>query len=310
MPQSGTVALALERPTPSRDSGTPRQTLLVRATIELAIAAVVFAVYRAGRLITNDSVTAARQNAQRVIDVQNWFGGAIELAVQRRVLDLPGVIDVLNHFYVFVHFPATVLFLVWAFARHRDRYPAIRNWFVGVTMSAMAIHVVFPLAPPRMLDGYVDTLREFGPNIYTEDPSRSVANQFAAMPSLHFGWALMVAVGIIVVTNGRYRWWWLAHPAVTLLAIVATGNHYLLDAAVAGALAALVGLAVLRRRDRSHEPDAAPSVRFLGPTDPPVCTARRSRRLPAVHRPSTVLSPLSGTAQITSREDDHSSISP
>ena len=112
----------------------------------------------------------------------------------------------------------------------------------------MVIHVAFPLAPPRMLEGYVDTLRVFGPSIYPEDPSRSVANQFAAMPSLHFGWALMVAVGIIVLTSSRYRWWWLAHPAVTLLAIVATGNHYLLDAAVAAALAAAIGDLTLRRR--------------------------------------------------------------
>ncbi len=200
-----------------------------------------------------------------MLDVQRSFAGSVELTVQRWMLDVPGAIDVLNHFYVYVHFPVTTLFLVWLFARHRDRYPAVRNWFVGVTLAAMVIHVAFPLAPPRMLDGYVDTLREFGPNIYPDDPSRSLANQFAAMPSLHFGWALMVAVAIILVTTSRHRWWWLAHPAATLLAIVATGNHYLLDAAVAAALALLVGVLVFRRQGELSDRAEPVAVVHVGP---------------------------------------------
>jgi len=63
-----------------------------------------------------------------------------------------------------------------------------------------------------------------------------VANQFAAMPSLHFGWAVLVAVGIIRVARTPLRWLWIAHPVITLLVIVGTGNHYWLDAAVAGGL--------------------------------------------------------------------------
>jgi PAP2 superfamily protein len=63
-----------------------------------------------------------------------------------------------------------------------------------------------------------------------------VANQFAAMPSLHFGWAVLVAVGFIRVARTPWRWLWIAHPIITLLVIVGTGNHYWLDAAVAGAL--------------------------------------------------------------------------
>jgi hypothetical protein len=219
-----------------------------RALIELSIAAAVFVVYRLGRLVTLGSAETARANADRVLAFQAELIGSAELAVQRWVLRVPGAIEVLNHFYVGVHFPATAVFLVWAFARHRDRFAAIRNWFIGVTLVAMVVHVVFPLAPPRMLDGFVDTLRVFGPSIYAEDPSRSVANQFAAMPSLHFGWALMVAIGIIAVGARRRRWWWLVHPAVTLLAIVATANHYLLDAAVAAVLVGVVGVLTLGSR--------------------------------------------------------------
>ena len=221
----------------------------VLAARELLIAGVVFLAYRAGRLVTNDSVDTATANAHQVLRWQGAVHADVERFVQRTALDVPGVIGALNHYYVYVHFPATVAFLVWVFVRHRERYAAVRNWFVGVTMTAMAIHVAFPLAPPRMMSGFVDTLAVFGPTIYPEDTTRSVANQFAAMPSLHFGWALMVGITLVVLTAdsfGRRRWLWLAHPAITLVAIVATGNHYVLDAVVAAALAVLVGALVVR----------------------------------------------------------------
>jgi hypothetical protein len=98
----------------------------------------------------------------------------------------------------------------------------------------------------------------FGPDIYTDDTSRSIANQFAAMPSLHFGWALMVAIGLRRLTRRRSRVW-IAHPILTLLAIVATGNHYWIDAVVAGVLVVTVGRLVLGSsrtdRDRRRLPD-------------------------------------------------------
>jgi hypothetical protein len=198
--------------------------------------------------VTSDSASQARHNADRVIDWERSAGMFTERSVQSWLLDLPGAIEFLNRYYVFVHFPVTIVFLVWVFARHRDRYPRIRNWFTGVTLAALVVHVLFPLAPPRMTDGFVDTLKVFGPNIYTDDTSKSVANQFAAMPSLHFGWALMVAVGVVWLT-GRHRLLWMLHPVTTLLAIVATGNHYWIDAAVAGVLVAVVGWLVLRQRE-------------------------------------------------------------
>jgi hypothetical protein len=120
---------------------------------------------------------------------------------------------------------------------------------VTVSAAALAIHVAFPLVPPRMLtsEGFVDTLHQFGPRIYSTDTEHSVANQFAAMPSLHFGWALMVAVGFIAIKRTTWSLAALAHPLVTLLAIVATANHYWLDAAVALALVALFALAIVWR---------------------------------------------------------------
>ncbi|CAM5694884.1 Inositol phosphorylceramide synthase OS=Streptomyces alboniger OX=132473 GN=CP975_30815 PE=4 SV=1 [Streptomyces alboniger] len=82
--------------------------------------------------------------------------------------------------------------------------------------------------------------------MYAAKPATdTMANQFAAMPSLHFGWALMVAVGMIVATSTRWRWLWLLHPLLTLLVIVGTANHYWLDALAATALLG-TALAVVR----------------------------------------------------------------
>ncbi len=188
--------LTVDRP-PTEPAASPdrKKPLAIAAAVELAVAAGVFLVYRAGRLVTSSSTGAAQRNSERVIEWERSVGAFTEQRVQSWMIDLPGVIEFLNRYYVLVHFPVTIAFLVWVFARRRDQYAQIRNWFTGVTLLALVVHVIFPLAPPRMTDGFVDTLRVFGPNIYTEDTSKSVANQFAAMPSLHFGWALMLAVG-------------------------------------------------------------------------------------------------------------------
>jgi hypothetical protein len=100
----------------------------------------------------------------------------------------------------------------------------------------MSVHVLFPLAPPRMLPrlGFIDTARVFGPASYgAGSPYKGFANQFAAMPSLHFGWAVVIAWAALIASSSRWRYVWIAHPVLTLAAIVLTANHYWLDAFVA-----------------------------------------------------------------------------
>lgn len=231
----------------------------LRALRELALMAGLFVLYRQIRFFTRDDTDAALDNADRIVAWERQAGVFNERAVQRAALHVQPVIDVLDHYYVLVHFPLTFTFLGWVWWRRRETYAAIRNWFVGVTAVALAVHVAFPLAPPRMLDGFVDTLAVHGPNIYPSDPHDSVANQFAAMPSLHFGWAAMVAIGWIVTHRGRARHLAWIHPVVTLLAIVATANHYWTDAAVAGLIVVGVGALVVVCR-RTSAPAAVVEV--------------------------------------------------
>jgi hypothetical protein len=208
------------------------------AVREIVIIAAAFFGYQQVRHMTRNDTESAFTNARQVVDVERTLHVFAEHGIQQMAMGLDGMVRFLNHYYVFVHFPASFAFVGWVVLRHRDLYPRFRNWFLSVTLIALVIHVLYPLAPPRMLDqhGFVDTLQVYGPRIYTEDTNQSVANQFAAMPSLHFGWALLVALMFIRIKRTRLAWLALVHPAVTLLAIVATANHYLADAAIAGVL--------------------------------------------------------------------------
>jgi hypothetical protein len=221
------------------------------AARELVIAGAIFCVYWFGRRISIADPAEAIANSLDVTRAEQNLGFFSEQAVQAWALTSSGLISALNHYYVLAHFPATIAFLVWVFVRHNDWYGAVRSWFIGVTLTALIVHIVYPLAPPRMMNGFIDTLAAYGPNIYPDDTTESLANQFAAMPSLHFGWALMVALGAIVIRGSIRSWVALVHPAITLLAIVATGNHYWIDAAIAAALAlafAVPARAWVRRR--------------------------------------------------------------
>jgi len=251
-PTSGGPALAV-RP--------PRRPAAALA-LEIAVMGSVFLAYRQVRHLTSGDTDAAFANATRVVALEQHLGLFSERSVQRLVLHSETVVGFLNHYYVGVHFPATIAVLLWACWRHPDAYRRIRTAFLGVTLGALAIHVAVPLAPPRMLagEGFVDTLRVYGPNIYPRDTTQSVANQFAAMPSLHFGWAALLAIAVIMILRSPWRWLAVLHPAVTLLAIVATANHYWLDAIVAGLLIMGTAVAMRARARRAPARTATTSV--------------------------------------------------
>ena len=129
-----------------------------------------------------------------------------------------------------------IAFLVWLFLRHRDHYPQVRNTVALVTGICLVLHW-FPVAPPRMYPelGFVDVARTFGQSVYGP-VGQGISNQVSALPSLHAGWALIVAFGVIVASPSRWRWWIVAHPVVTMVVIAATANHWWLDSVAAAAV--------------------------------------------------------------------------
>ncbi|MEU4266631.1 phosphatase PAP2 family protein [Streptomyces sp. NPDC026092] len=223
---------------------------------ELLLVTALFLVYKFGRLFANGHELRAFHNADRIWDVERAFHLPGEGAIQALLLhgDGDALVRAANTYYAAVHFPATVVFLAWLYWRRPAHYLWSRRVLALLTAAALALHLLMPLAPPRMLaaTGLVDTARVYGPSVYGATPETdSMANQFAAMPSLHFGWALMVAIGLIVAGRGRLRRLWLLHPALTLLVIVGTANHYWFDALAA---AALLGLALALVRPPGEAP--------------------------------------------------------
>ncbi|MGW3201239.1 phosphatase PAP2 family protein [Streptomyces sp. NPDC001118] len=213
---------------------------------ELLLVAGLFLVYKVGRQLATGHTGNAFRNAHRVWDLERTLHLPQENAVQSALLHGDTLVRLANTYYATVHFPATLAFLVWLYLRRPAHYLWARRVLAVVTTAALVLPFTFPLAPPRMLTGtgLVDTARVYGPSVYGPPSSDQLSNQFAAMPSLHFGWALMVAIGLIVATRSRWRGLWLLHPLITLLVIVGTANHYWLDAIVATAMLG-IALAVI-----------------------------------------------------------------
>jgi hypothetical protein len=219
--------------------------------VELVLLFSLFVGYRAGRMLTSDHTHAAFANAHEAWRIERWLHLPMEQDVQGWLLHNIHLVELANSYYAYAHFPATVAFLVWMFLRRPTHYFWVRRTLIILTAASLVGHVGFPLAPPRMLPGlgFVDTGALFGPNVYGPSTAASIANQYAAMPSLHVGWAMLVALGLIVATRSRWRWLWLAHPIITILVVVATANHWWLDGMIAFVLL-ILSLAVSRSVDR------------------------------------------------------------
>ncbi len=210
--------------------------------LELLLLAGVFIAYKLGRMLGNDQRVPAFRNAHRVWDFERLVHLPSEVDIQRVLLSSDLLTRAANTYYATVHFPAAVAFLLWMYVFRPGHYRWVRNALILLTAAALVLHLLVPLAPPRMLTnvGLIDTATRFGQSVYGAPQDDTMANQYAAMPSLHAGWAMMIAVGMIAATRGRWRWLWLAHPAIATFVVVATANHYWLDVIVAGALLAVV----------------------------------------------------------------------
>ncbi|MBG02439.1 MAG: hypothetical protein CL470_09260 [Acidimicrobiaceae bacterium] len=193
--------------------------------------------YSAVRRVTSDSFQIAQENAVRVVDFQERIGLPSEVIFQKQIINVDWIVQTANVFYFVMHFPSMIIFLFWAMLRKREWMSRIRFALVTSTAIGLIIHLVFPLAPPRLTEiaGFVDTAKVFGPDPYKLGIAKA-ANQFAAMPSLHVGWALLLAMAVLSILKTRYRWLILLHPIITTIVVVVTANHWWLDIFVGAVL--------------------------------------------------------------------------
>jgi hypothetical protein len=218
-----------------------------RGSIEVATLIALYAVYELVRGQGHATVAAARAHTDWVVGLERHLHVFGERAVQHAANAVPGAPTVLGIAYIALHFLGTTAFLVWLYRTHRDRFPLVRNTMIAATGIALTLYVVFPVAPPRLAAlGFVDTVSHSAKVNLSSDLLGSLYNPFAAVPSLHFGYALIVGVTIATLARRTFvRALALSYPLVMLVVIVATGNHFFFDAA-AGALAIGAGYLIAK----------------------------------------------------------------
>lgn len=193
--------------------------------------------------------TIAYRNATWLVRLEKFLHIYHEQSIQQFFLGATWLVRALNIYYGTLHFLVTAGLLVWVFRYRHAAYRRMRNLLGLTTALALIGYWAFPLAPPRLYpcDCYVDTLDTIGGLWSYHSPvAKAVANNYAAMPSLHFGWAVWCGIVIYTLMRGRgARIAAYAYPTLTLLAIVVTANHFILDA-VGGAITLLAAVGVLR----------------------------------------------------------------
>lgn len=152
--------------------------------------------------------------------------------MQQLVLPHPLVVEAANLYYATMHMTSMLIFLVWLFVRHRSEYRPIRSVMALTTLGCLLVQLV-PVAPPRMLPGFVDTGLRYGQSVYSNGLP---IDQLSAMPSIHVGWAVLIGYYVWRVSPSRWRFIGVLHAAITCVVVVVTGNHWWLDGIVAVAI--------------------------------------------------------------------------
>ena len=205
----------------------------------------VFWTYNLAYELTRGLVDGSREEAfatgRRVMEAQRDLGILWELDVQRWAYDAPAVVmDVANLTYFNCQFTISFSLLLWIYVRRNHAFYFIRNTIMFANFIGLIGYVAFPTAPPRMYPevGFVDSLLDASVN-HESWLIRTLSNPYAAMPSLHTAYALILGTAAVLVTRHLViRLIWAGYPALVLFSIVATANHFILDA-VAGAVVAL-----------------------------------------------------------------------
>jgi hypothetical protein len=220
-----------------------------RDTAAREIGIVVFAalVYFGVRVIVEGGTEHSMANARRVLAVERWLGIDLEHSAQRFVLghDVARVAGNLS--YVWLHWPLLIVVMVVLFRRDRVVYVRLRRALIASGVFGLLLFWLVPTAPPRFMPGFDGTVSDAARRHYLGYPL-SWANRYASMPSFHVGWTAIACLALATtLTTRRWRVVAMIPAALVALAVVTTGNHYVLDAVV-GLAAALSAYALAGRR--------------------------------------------------------------
>lgn len=218
---------------------------------ELPLIVVVYAAYSAGRLIVRGDVSGAVDHGLAILRVEKLLHINAEHPLNRLFTDHAWLGVPADFWYASLHYIVTPAILVWMFRAHAEQYRMVRTWLMTSTFLGLIGFTLLPTCPPRLLHpahGFVDTMAQYssygwwGGEASAPRGMGGMTNQYAAMPSLHVGWALWC--GVMLWRHGRsplVKVAGVVYPLFTTIVVMGTANHYLLDA-VAGAAVMGVGL--------------------------------------------------------------------
>ncbi len=224
------------------------QRRVYRDVFEIALVALAFLLYFLVRGSVVERDAEALRNAVDIIDLERTLGFFWEPDLNAAVQGRQALVQLFNAIYFWLDFPLIVAIGLWLyFFGHRHGYTVVRDSVLASGAIALVVYHLYPVAPPRLLPpeygfGFVDTVNEFSHASYQAQSMQPFVNPYAAVPSLHYGWALLV--GGVLFWSTRNVWLralGVFMPLGQLAAIVFTANHYLLDA-MAGLVVALMGL--------------------------------------------------------------------
>jgi hypothetical protein len=212
---------------------------------EVAIIGFCYWIYSEVRNAVPEQESIAMRHARSVQHLQDMLRLNFEKTLNVFVARHEPIAQVMNYYYATLHFVITIGALIWLYRAHPRIYRGARTVLFGTSLIALAGFYLYPLAPPRLMPagvGYIDTLKVFHTWGSLADPKVAEhSNQFAAMPSLHIGWALWCGVAMAVCARRTWvKWLGISYPICTLLVIVGTANHFIIDA-VGGLVVFLAG---------------------------------------------------------------------
>ncbi|WP_399884259.1 phosphatase PAP2 family protein [Streptomyces sp. BBFR51] len=223
---------------------TPRRP---RLWFEILLIGLSYWTYSLVRNAVPEQRTAALRNADWIWRVEQQLGIAVEESVNHAVNSVTWLVVGMNYYYATLHFVMTLGVLVWLYRSHPGRYAATRLVLFATTGVALAGYYLYPLAPPRLMNGghFVDTVmvHQTWGSMASGD-LKNMSNQYAAMPSMHIGWSVWCGLTIFALASVPWvRVLGLVYPVLTLVVIVATANHFWLDA-VGGVMCLAFGYGV------------------------------------------------------------------
>ncbi|MFI5696440.1 phosphatase PAP2 family protein [Kribbella sp. NPDC051586] len=208
---------------------------------ELCVIATAIVAYFGVRGLITTRIDIAYRNAEHVVSWERSAGVFVEPELQRTVAGHGWLVEILGDIYIFGHWPVLLTTLLWLLIRHREAYRVFRNAMLLSGALGLVVFALFPVAPPRFFTayGFVDTVTEHTSAYRVLQPPAFV-NQYAAVPSLHFGWNLLMGIAVASLgTHWSIRLFGWLMPVLMFAAIVLTANHYIFDGFAGGTIALL-----------------------------------------------------------------------